>query len=97
MRETSVSSTPCLSFLPLSSLSYLSHFLPTSFFLTPSILPLSLLAVVLTGLLLFAFQQFAGINAIIYFSSTVFRQVGIDSDVAASALVGLANVLGEHC
>ena len=50
----------------------------------------------LTGLLLFAFQQFAGINAIIYFSSTVFRQVGIHSDVAASALVGLANVLGEQ-
>jgi Sugar (and other) transporter len=30
---------------------------------------------ILTGCALFIFQQFAGINAIVYFSSTVFRQV----------------------
>ncbi|CAI5483014.1 unnamed protein product [Closterium sp. Yama58-4] len=50
--------------------------------------------VVLLGMALFAVQQFAGINAIIYYSSSVFRSAGIQSDVAASALVGLANVLG---
>lgn len=50
--------------------------------------------VVVIGGLVFLFQQFAGINAIIYYSSAVFRKAGITSDVAASALVGLANVLG---
>lgn len=50
--------------------------------------------VVLIGSFVFLFQQFAGINAIIYYSSAVFRKAGIASDVAASALVGLANVLG---
>ncbi|GIL92463.1 hypothetical protein Vretifemale_19933 [Volvox reticuliferus] len=30
----------------------------------------------LIGVMLFAFQQFAGINALVYFSSSVFRQVG---------------------
>lgn len=29
------------------------------------------------GLLLFAFQQFAGINALVYFSTSVFRQVSV--------------------
>ncbi|CAI5966036.1 unnamed protein product [Closterium sp. NIES-64] len=51
------------------------------------------LPVVLLGMALFAVQQFAGINAIIYYSSSVFRSAGVQSDVAASALVGLANVL----
>jgi hypothetical protein len=32
------------------------------------------------GLLLFAFQQFAGINAIVYFSTAVFRKVQIDGE-----------------
>ncbi|GJP60081.1 hypothetical protein CLOP_g19066 [Closterium sp. NIES-67] len=50
--------------------------------------------VVLLGMMLFALQQFAGINAVIYYSSAVFRTAGIQSDVAASTLVGLANVLG---
>lgn len=31
----------------------------------------------------------------VYYSSAVFKAVGIASDVAASALVGAANVLGE--
>jgi hypothetical protein len=43
---------------------------------------------------LFLFQQFAGINAVVYFSTNVFRSAGIASDVAASALVGAANVIG---
>ena len=43
---------------------------------------------------LYLLQQLAGINAVVYYSTAVFRKVGIKSDVAASALVGLANVVG---
>ncbi|KAL0395940.1 UNVERIFIED_CONTAM: Plastidic glucose transporter 4 [Sesamum calycinum] len=34
------------------------------------------------------------INAVVYYSTSVFRSAGITSDVAASALVGAANVFG---
>ncbi|KAJ7518339.1 hypothetical protein O6H91_21G064600 [Diphasiastrum complanatum] len=50
--------------------------------------------VVGVGAALFLFQQLAGINAVVYYSTAVFRSAGITSDVAASALVGAANVLG---
>jgi sugar porter (SP) family MFS transporter len=50
--------------------------------------------VVTVGMARFLFQQFAGINAVVYFSTQVFRSAGITSDVAASALVGAANVIG---
>lgn len=50
--------------------------------------------VVTVGMAMFLFQQFAGINAVVYFSTQVFRSAGITSDVAASALVGAANVIG---
>ncbi|OWM64424.1 hypothetical protein CDL15_Pgr020391 [Punica granatum] len=50
--------------------------------------------VVSVGAALFLFQQLAGINAVVYYSTSVFRSAGIESDVAASALVGTANVLG---
>ncbi|OIT38043.1 PREDICTED: plastidic glucose transporter 4 isoform X2 [Nicotiana attenuata] len=50
--------------------------------------------VVSIGAALFLFQQFAGINAVVYYSTAVFRSAGISSDVAASALVGAANVFG---
>jgi len=46
------------------------------------------------GMLMFAIQQFAGINAVVYFSSSVFQKVGISSDILASALVAMANVVG---
>ncbi|XP_002974043.2 probable plastidic glucose transporter 2 [Selaginella moellendorffii] len=51
--------------------------------------------VVLIGAALFAFQQLAGINAVFYFSSTVFRQAGITSDVYASICVGIANLFAS--
>ncbi|XP_057491564.1 plastidic glucose transporter 4-like [Actinidia eriantha] len=50
--------------------------------------------VVSVGAALFLFQQLAGINAVVYYSTSVFRSVGIASDVAASALVGASNVFG---
>ncbi|KAH8511292.1 hypothetical protein H0E87_008738 [Populus deltoides] len=50
--------------------------------------------VVSVGVALFFFQQMAGINAVVYYSTAVFRSAGIASDVAASALVGASNVLG---
>ncbi|CAN0913675.1 Plastidic glucose transporter 4 [Linum grandiflorum] len=50
--------------------------------------------VVSVGVALFFFQQMAGINAVVYYSTAVFRSVGIGSDVAASALVGASNVIG---
>ncbi|XP_062104377.1 plastidic glucose transporter 4-like, partial [Humulus lupulus] len=53
-----------------------------------------LVAVVSVGAALFLFQQLAGINAVVYYSTSVFRSAGIASDVATSALVGAANVFG---
>ncbi|XP_027350595.1 plastidic glucose transporter 4-like [Abrus precatorius] len=50
--------------------------------------------VVSVGGTLFLLQQLAGINAVVYYSTSVFRSAGIDSDVAASALVGASNVFG---
>ncbi|KAL5722122.1 hypothetical protein ACHQM5_005681 [Ranunculus cassubicifolius] len=50
--------------------------------------------VVSVGASLFLFQQLAGINAVVYYSTSVFRSAGITSDVAASALVGASNVFG---
>ncbi|XP_074308306.1 plastidic glucose transporter 4 [Silene latifolia] len=50
--------------------------------------------VVSVGAALFLFQQMAGINAVVYYSTSVFRSAGIASDVAASALVGASNVIG---
>lgn len=51
--------------------------------------------VVTIGAALFAFQQFAGVNAVFYFSSTVFRQAGMTSDVAASVMVGVVNLMAS--
>ena len=43
---------------------------------------------------LFVIQQFAGINAVVYFSNAVFREAGLSNDTLASALVGAVNVAG---
>ena len=50
---------------------------------------------VVTGCALFALQQFAGINAIVYFSSSVFAKAGITNGALASAAVGAVNVGGS--
>lgn len=46
------------------------------------------------GCALFLLQQLAGINAIIYFSSSVFAKAGVTNGAAASAAVGVVNVVG---
>ena len=46
------------------------------------------------GCALFLLQQLAGINAIIYFSSSVFAKAGVTNGAAASAVVGVVNVVG---
>ncbi|KAE8715791.1 hypothetical protein F3Y22_tig00110160pilonHSYRG00544 [Hibiscus syriacus] len=53
-----------------------------------------LLVLVGVGAALFLFQQFAGIYAVVYYSTAVFRSAEIASDVAASALVSASNVFG---
>ncbi|THF95388.1 hypothetical protein TEA_003316 [Camellia sinensis var. sinensis] len=47
--------------------------------------------VVFIGSTLFALQQLSGINAVFYFSSAVFRSVGVPSDIA-NICVGIANL-----
>jgi len=42
---------------------------------------------------LFVVQQFSGVNAVVFFSNSVFRSAGVASDTLASAAVGLVNVL----
>ena len=59
-----------------------------------SFFQLLVFVVVSVGAALFLFQQLAGINAVVYYSTSVFRSAGIQSDVAASALVGASNVFG---
>ncbi|GLU14488.1 hypothetical protein SLE2022_310530 [Rubroshorea leprosula] len=49
---------------------------------------------VFIGSTLFALQQLSGINAVFYFSSTVFKGAGVPSD-SANICVGIANLLGS--
>ncbi|KAA8541780.1 hypothetical protein F0562_022932 [Nyssa sinensis] len=50
--------------------------------------------VVFIGSVLFALQQLSGINAVFYFSSTVFKSAGVPSDLA-NICVGIANLSGS--
>ncbi|KAL5756054.1 hypothetical protein ACOSQ2_020800 [Xanthoceras sorbifolium] len=50
--------------------------------------------VVFIGSGLFALQQLSGINAVFYFSSTVFKNAGVPSD-SANICVGIANLSGS--
>ena len=48
---------------------------------------------VFIGSALLALQQFSGINAVFYFSSTVFKSGGVPSDIANMS-VGVVNLSG---
>ncbi|MBA0637150.1 hypothetical protein Godav_022066 [Gossypium davidsonii] len=50
--------------------------------------------VVFMGSSLFALQQLSGINAVFYFSSTIFKSAGVPSE-SANICVGIANLLGS--
>ncbi|CAH9075929.1 unnamed protein product [Cuscuta europaea] len=50
--------------------------------------------VVFIGSSLFALQQLSGINAVFYFSSTVFKSAGVPSDIA-NICVGVVNLTGS--
>ncbi|KAM7483761.1 hypothetical protein LguiB_008344 [Lonicera macranthoides] len=52
------------------------------------------LRVVFIGSALFALQQLSGINAVFYFSSTVFKSAGVPSDLA-NMCVGIVNLSGS--
>ncbi|KAL2650798.1 hypothetical protein R1flu_018926 [Riccia fluitans] len=43
---------------------------------------------------LFALQQFAGINGVLYFSSSSFQDAGVTNSIAASAAIGFSNLAG---
>lgn len=53
-------------------------------------------AVVFIGSTLFALQQLSGINAVFYFSSAVFKRVGVPSTLA-NAFIGISNLTGIVC
>lgn len=50
--------------------------------------------VVFIGSVLFAFQQLSGINAVFYFSSTVFKSAGVPSDIG-NICIGVVNISGS--
>ncbi|XP_015898271.1 probable plastidic glucose transporter 2 isoform X1 [Ziziphus jujuba] len=50
--------------------------------------------VIFIGSTLFALQQLSGINAVFYFSSTVFKSAGVPSNLA-NGFIGIANLIGS--
>lgn len=50
-------------------------------------------AVVFIGSTLYALQQLSGINAVFYFSSTVFRSVGVPANLT-NVFIGISNLAG---
>jgi sugar porter (SP) family MFS transporter len=44
--------------------------------------------------MMFVFQQMSGVNSIIFFSSNIFKQIGIESTALASLVVGIVNFSG---
>ncbi|KAA8490840.1 Plastidic glucose transporter 4 [Porphyridium purpureum] len=46
------------------------------------------------GIALFALQQWSGINAVVFFSSSIFREAGIQSTALASVVVNASNIGG---
>lgn len=57
--------------------------------------PFFFTTVVFIGGVLFALQQLSGINSVFYFSSTVFRGVGVPANLA-NICMGISNLSGEH-
>ncbi|KAL3699632.1 hypothetical protein R1sor_017654 [Riccia sorocarpa] len=51
--------------------------------------------VVSIGAALFAFQQLAGINAVFYFSTVVFKNAGVTSSIAASVSMAVVNLIAS--
>ncbi|HJO94954.1 MAG TPA: sugar porter family MFS transporter [Victivallales bacterium] len=49
--------------------------------------------VLILGVLLMVFQQLTGINTVIYYSTTIFRDAGFSDPAVATILVGLTNML----
>ena len=45
-------------------------------------------------MMMFVFQQMSGVNSIIFFSSSIFKQIGIESTALASLVVGIVNFSG---
>jgi hypothetical protein len=70
------------------------HNLITVFLEVCSLQVPSFATVVFIGTTLFALQQLSGINSVFYFSSTVFRSVGVPSSLA-NICMGIANLSGE--
>jgi len=60
----------------------------------PSIFSKKYRKVLTMCVMMFVFQQMSGINSIVFYSSSIFRQVGIQSTALASLTVGVVNMLG---
>jgi hypothetical protein len=81
--------------LPQQLLPFLVLLCLVSFLGFPKVLCYSRIpfAVVFIGSTLFALQQLSGINAVFYFSSTVFKSAGVPSNLA-NVFIGIANLTG---